>query len=136
MGFPLSKLEFQTGVQNLICLVSQNGVFAHHIDHNFRATGTSEHSIDHCFSKDDKVLAVQGHVFDRVAKIGDIYKGMNIAGTISEIMRSIKSFLKGQRILAGWEAVANVLSVVKYVTGEDIIDAYWQTLITGNIKKD
>ncbi|PMD32423.1 HET-domain-containing protein [Hyaloscypha variabilis F] len=85
---------------------------------NFNATSKDE--VYTLFQSDDEsVIGLAGEVIDNVSEVGEIYIGC-IA-------------MHGANF-HGWEKIASVNSGIKYwPTGEDILDAYWQTLVMGNM---
>jgi len=98
---------------------------------NFNATSKDEDYT--LFQSDDKsVIGLAGEVIDNVSEVGDIYMDSTL-GHKTRIQR-YKGMAKHEAAFNGWEKIASVHSGTKYwPTGEDILDAYWQTLIMGNV---
>jgi hypothetical protein len=83
-------------------------------------------------SDDKSVIGLAGEVIDNVSEVGDIYIDSTI-GHNTRIQR-FKGMAKHEAAFNSWEKIAGVHSGTKYwPTGENILDAYWQTLIMGNV---
>jgi hypothetical protein len=79
------------------------------------------------FAEADNVLGLSGHVFDDIAEVGHViepYAEVRWAKAIARLPAY-------HGIFDNWEQVAQARSKTKYVTGDDILDAYWQTLCAG-----
>lgn len=102
----------------------------------FQAAGNFTSSPDFAqFSRQDKYLrlGIEGHVFDQIILVGRTCQAFPLPQSLKEVWVTVKSYFDHQRLLAEWEDIANARSRAKYVTGEEILDAYWQTMIAGNI---
>jgi hypothetical protein len=98
---------------------------------NFNATAEDE-AYTLLQSDDNSVIGLAGEVIDNVSEVGDVYID-NTIGHTTRIQR-FKGMTKHEAAFNGWEKIARVHSGIKYwPTGEDILDAYWQTLIMGNV---
>jgi hypothetical protein len=83
-------------------------------------------------SDDNSVIGLAGEVIDNVSEVGDVYIDSSI-GHNTKIQR-FKGMAENEAAFNGWEKIARVRLGIKYwPTGEDILDAYWQTLIMGNV---
>ncbi|KAL2045707.1 hypothetical protein N7G274_002138 [Stereocaulon virgatum] len=83
------------------------------------------------FSIDGCLLGLSGLLFDVVSEVGEtqpLEEGDNDKSTI--ISRMFDAFAERKRYM-NWRALTGLLYSRKYVTGEDLEDAYWQTLIAG-----
>jgi len=98
---------------------------------NFNATSKDE-AYTLLQSDDNTVIGLAGEVIDNVSEVGDVYIDYTL-GHNTRIQR-FKGMAKHEAAFNGWEKIARVHSGTKYwPTGEDILDAYWQTLIMGNV---
>jgi hypothetical protein len=81
-------------------------------------------------------LATRGHIVDTVSAVGDLFEGIHMPSNLISIPRSVRSILRIRRTLSTWEDVAELHTRDgndKYASGEDIVDAFWQTLATWNL---
>jgi hypothetical protein len=86
-------------------------------------------------------LPVEGHVFDTITEIGDVFEGIELPPPVTGIRGIIKgwvstchTYTKAQLVLMGWEALAGARTPDKFYlpTGETMIDAYWKTVSAGD----
>jgi hypothetical protein len=85
------------------------------------------------------ILATRGHTIDKVAAVGDLLEGFYIARNLRSLILTVRSFLRMRRTLSNWEGVAELKTKHgndKYVNGEEIVDAFWETLATGNFSDE
>lgn len=75
-------------------------------------------------------LGIHGFVVDQVVHVGDSKKIENIPEL--SLLRDSYGSTFHKRLWANWEKVAKIHEG-KYPTGEDRKDAYWQTLLAGDI---
>jgi hypothetical protein len=90
------------------------------------------------FPHEQALLATRGHIVDTVAAVGDLFEGLYIASNLRSIIRTVRSILRMRRTLSTWEDIAELHTRVgndKYASGVDIVDAFWQTLATGNFSE-
>jgi hypothetical protein len=88
---------------------------------------------------DQALLATRGHIVDTVATVGDIFEGLYIPSTPRSIIRTVRSIWRMRRTLSTWENIGELHKHDKndkYASGEDIVDAFWQTLATGNFSEE
>jgi hypothetical protein len=99
----------------------------------FNFNATSKNKAWTLLQSDDKsVIGIAGEVIDNVSKVRDVYCDYT-PGHNTRIQR-FKGNAKHEAAFNGWEKIARIHSGTKYwPTGEDILDAYWQTLIMGNV---
>lgn len=76
------------------------------------------------FSSDGRLLAMNGMLVDQIINVGSLHE-------IDEESIIFTKIPKEQTILNDWEHVSGARSRFKYVTGENMLDVYWQTLIGG-----
>jgi hypothetical protein len=81
------------------------------------------------FSDEDRCLSLKGHIFDEVDVVGPCKKYPRPPGRgfWKRMMDRIDSHLNLQE----WKKLSGAYSGKMYVTGEDMLDVYWQTLILG-----
>jgi hypothetical protein len=84
-------------------------------------------------------LVVRGYAFDTITEMGEVFEGVDLPPPATDLMGVargwvdfIRTFQQAQRVLLGWESIAKARSKAKYVTGEDVLDAYWETISTGD----
>ncbi|KAI9775711.1 MAG: hypothetical protein M1839_000913 [Geoglossum umbratile] len=98
---------------------------------NFNATSKDE-AYTLLQGNNNSVIGLAGEVIDNVSEVGDVYIDYTL-GHNTRIQR-FKGMARHEAAFNGWEKIARVHSGTKYwPTGEDILDAYWQTLIMGNV---
>jgi hypothetical protein len=102
----------------------------------FAATSDSEYSPE--FSSSGEVLIVNGYIFDTVTQAGPVFRGVQMPRSVTTlwgIARSLlvmlKSFLRTRSVIIQWEDMARARSKAKYITDEDILDVFWQTVSAG-----
>jgi hypothetical protein len=108
------------------------------ISEPFCATHTTLYRGAPLSSYEGAVLATRGHIVDTVAAAGDLFEGLYIAKNIRSVMRTVRGILRMRRTVSSWEDVAELHTHDgndKYVSGEDTMDAFWQTLATGNFSE-
>lgn len=84
-------------------------------------------------SEDCKVLTVQGFIMDEIVQAAKPVESLSWGRSISDIIYSDCCFYGA---LVTWERVAQARSKIPYVTGEDMLDAYWQTLLAGRTPRE
>jgi hypothetical protein len=85
------------------------------------------------------LFATRGHIVDTVAAVGDLFEGVYIATNLRSVIRTIRSILKMRRTLSTWEDVAELHphdGNGEYASGGSIVDAFWQTVATGNFSEE
>jgi len=85
------------------------------------------------------LLSTRGHIVDTVAAVGDPFEGIYAPRNLLSIIRCIRSIFRIRRTLSTWEDVAEIHTREendKYASGENILDAFWQTLATGNLSEE
>ena len=85
------------------------------------------------------LLTTRGHIVDTVAAVGDLFEGFYIAKNLRSVIRTIRSILRMWRTLSTWEDIAELHphdGNDKYASGGSIVDAFWQTVATGNFSED
>ena len=94
----------------------------------FQATAASE--IEISFRDHETVLGLSGHLVDRIESVGIVFSfsvKMKIFG-----LGLLARFYLFQQVWRSWEAIAQVRQRLTYTpTGENMWDAYWQTLLFG-----
>jgi hypothetical protein len=84
-----------------------------------------------------KVLMVEGHRFDNATAAHAALNGVYLAGSITEVGRTAAGVFRSLNVLTQWEDLVGLRSAEslskKYVNGEDLVDAFFQTLMMGNI---
>lgn len=95
---------------------------------HFRATGNSQSSPT--FSTRANRLGLRGYIIDTIIAAGATNTNPNSESTFLGRPRPWEQSLQKLAIMKQWEGVAAVhtRSNGKYVTGEDMLDAYWQTM--------
>lgn len=76
------------------------------------------------FSIDNKLLGIPGTVIDYISKVGDEHDTFDKPSVMYKVPAE-------QTILNNWEHISGARSWSKYITGEKMLDAYWQTLVAG-----
>ena len=98
-------------------------------DPGFQAAGDMK---NHEFSVEvlegRKVLIVQGSVMDEIVQVTKPIESLSWGRSIGDITYSDCCFYSA---LVTWERAARARSKTPYVTEEDMLDAYWQTLLAG-----
>ena len=95
----------------------------------YQASLDSKYSVE--VSDDGQLLILAGHRFDSIATVSETQPmEMGNEGAFAPI-RSIKESYEERRRYINWRHFAGLSSNKKYVTGEDLEDAYWQTLLAG-----
>lgn len=110
---------------------------------NFNAAGSTLHTLR--ASPDARALAVGGHCFDAVVAVEASYESfhlpsgsmMNIPNLTTELAKLVSSFFQSKGVIMQWENAIGLPDInshtPQYPTGEDLIDAFFQTLMLGNI---
>ena len=83
------------------------------------------------FTQGGRLLGLAGFVFDEIAEAGEtqpLKTGNDDA--FSPTNQLLEEFEERKRYM-NWRSIAGLLTKKKYVTGEDLEDAYWQVLIAG-----
>ena len=98
---------------------------------NFEAT-----PVDHGFKvqlkENSPTIMLSGHIVGQITHIGGVHTFQYKDGT--SIMRKIWAIKTEQHILNEWERVSQAQSPAIYAaTGESMLDAYWTTLIGGQL---
>ena len=93
-------------------------------------------------------LSVEGHLFDTIIAVEARYESVHIPSSTldsvaevvklaSEVGKTVSSFFQAKSVIMQWEdsiGLANLSpDALRYPNGEDLIDAFWQTLMVGNI---
>ena len=105
------------------------------IEHNIREDSPYRASLaTECsptFSNDGLLLGLSGSLFDVICQMGEtqpLEMGDNDAfrpiGGLRDAFEERKRYMN-------WRSIAGLLTKRRYVTGESLEDAYWQTLIAG-----
>jgi hypothetical protein len=83
------------------------------------------------FESGGDLLCIRGYIWDTIEEVGEFNDG----DTKDDILLIDRLGMNAdeQRVWNSWETVSRARSEVKYPTGEDILDAFWQTLIAGNM---
>ena len=84
-------------------------------------------------SEDRKVLIVQGYVMDEIVQVAKPVESLSWGRSVSDIIYSDCCFYGA---LVTWERAARARPKTPYVTGEDMLDAYWQTLLAGRMPRE
>jgi hypothetical protein len=87
---------------------------------------------------DQTRLGTRGHIVDTVDAVSDLFEGFYIAPNFRSIIHTVRSILEMRRTLSTWETIAELNKNDgndKYATDEGIVDAFWQTLATGNVSE-
>jgi hypothetical protein len=86
------------------------------------------------------VLEVKGYQFDKIAKIGPIFQGVQVPHTVKsfpEIVREwfhcFYTLFRACNVFVRWQKVIEVHSKRPYVTGESMREAFLQTLSAAEI---
>jgi hypothetical protein len=115
-------------------VVDYNGEFQ-----AFQFAATKDTVYELQLSKCRSRLEVYGYVFDKITEIGDVFEGMELPQPALRLMDIalgwldiVPAFKKAQLTLLGWEDIASSRSKTKYITGEDVLDAYWKTFSTAD----
>ncbi|MCJ1379676.1 hypothetical protein MMC17_002778 [Xylographa soralifera] len=77
-------------------------------------------------------IAISGHLVDRITVVGELYDP-STNEDISWWQSMCWRMPSEQNVYNNWDKVAGARSKILYVNGEDIIDAYWKTLVLGQI---
>lgn len=103
-------------------------------DPGFQAAGDiKNHEFSVEVSEDRKVLTVQGYVMDEIVQVAKPVESLSWGQSISDIIYSDCCFYGA---LVTWEGAARARSKTPYVTGENMLDAYWQTLLAGRTPRE
>ena len=105
------------------------------LEHNIREHSPYRASLDTIcrpeFSRDGHLLGLSGFMIDSVSQVAESQPMEEGDGdAVAPILNLYSAFAERKRYM-NWRAVAGLLHSRKYVTGEDLEDAYWQTLIAG-----
>jgi Heterokaryon incompatibility protein (HET) len=90
----------------------------------FPSKASKDTVADPKFSSNKRLLAMNGMLVDQITHIGSLHDTDSESTLLTKIP-------KEQTILNDWEHVSGARSRSKYVTGENMLDVYWQTLIGG-----
>jgi len=103
----------------------------------FCATNSTLYDLRFAPPHQPTVLATRGHLVDTVIAIGDMYEGYYMPGGIDRsIVRCIRTIFQVQHALSTWENVAELRTRDdNYSCGETVEDAFWQTLVAGNLSE-
>jgi hypothetical protein len=105
----------------------------------FCATNDTLYSCPLLSSHQHSILATRGHIVDTVAAVGDPFEGIYVPRKLTSIIRCVRSVFRIRRTLSSWEDVAEFHTREEsdiYANGETILDAFWQTLATGNLSEE
>lgn len=81
---------------------------------------------------DRMAIGLAGEIVDRVVEIGDVHSHQ-AEGLVTMVERLMR-IPKEQAVFSGWERIARARSGGQYpLTGEDLLDVYWQTLAAGQM---
>ena len=98
-------------------------------DPGFQTAGDMKnHEFSVEVSEDCKVFIVRGSVMDEIVQVAKPVESLSWGRSIGDIIYSDCCFYGA---LVTWERMARARSKTPYVTGEDTLDAYWQTLLAG-----
>lgn len=98
---------------------------------DFEAT-PKKHRLEPQFRDNYSVLGLEGHIVDEIEAVGEVHSHQ-VEGQLTFLQR-IGRIPGEQCVLNGWERICKARSGRKYQrTGEDILDAYWQTLCVGQM---
>jgi hypothetical protein len=112
----------------------------------FSAAGPTLHILRS--SPNARSLAVKGHSFDSIISVEAPYESVHLPtgswkeiGTLaSGLIKSISSVFQSKGVIMQWENSIGLPELSshapRYPTGEDLIDAFFQTLMVGNISPD
>jgi hypothetical protein len=82
------------------------------------------------FRENYSVLVLEGHIVDEIKEVGKVHSHQ-VEGKLTFLQR-MGRIPKEQSVLHGQERICKARSGRKYQrTGEDILDAHWQTLFVG-----
>jgi hypothetical protein len=86
-------------------------------------------------------LVVKGYVFDTITETGEEFKGVSLPNTISNVssfatdwMNTLRSFLTARNFLLNWQDMIGIRLGKDYQDGEDMSEAFWQTVAVGELK--
>lgn len=95
----------------------------------YNATGSS--SYKPIFDANNTRLRLEGYLVDRISMTGEAAQS-SLDHVPTSVRESAPHIIKQQKVLKKWEDIAESrIYWRKYVTGENIVDAYWQTLLAG-----
>jgi hypothetical protein len=98
-------------------------------DPQFQASAGSQSSPR--FLEDQRILEVAGFIFDTIICVGQPAIQMQTpTGPFAQV-KALSRECYYHKLFLDWERVAEARSRRRYPNGEDMIDAYWQTLIGG-----
>ncbi|MCJ1360121.1 MAG: hypothetical protein MMC33_010124 [Icmadophila ericetorum] len=100
----------------------------------YNATASSQYTP--VFKRDNTRLRLEGYLVDRILLISEMAGNTMVVNHVpTSIAESAPQFIQQQKVLQNWENVAGArVYWRKYaLTGESIIDAYWQTLVAGRM---
>jgi len=98
----------------------------------YRAAGDSKASVK--FAGNRAILGLSGFSVDQIVECGGVETPEESSHETSTVRRIFKAFATGLNVrlqYINWKYVAGVYNREKYITGEDKIDAFWQTLTAG-----
>ena len=102
----------------------------------YQAAGGSSFTCEPKFEQDHTVLIVHGYILTEIARTGALMTPTRLVSTISDLIAAIRAYSNQRRIFREWETMIRARIDAVYMGKEPILDAYWQTLIIGRIKKD
>ena len=95
----------------------------------YHASRNSECSPE--FAQDYRLLGLSGFIFDAIAKTSETQPLEAGDGDAFAPMTHLREAFEERKRYINWRSIAGLLTKKKYVTGEDLEDAYWQVLIAG-----
>ncbi|OCK76758.1 hypothetical protein K432DRAFT_445801 [Lepidopterella palustris CBS 459.81] len=98
-------------------------------------SSASGSSISHPqFKENNSILGITGHLFDEIVAVGPAMVLGNPVGANPQDGSIYENWSRSTEtwgILSEWENICDARSAKRYVTGENILDAYWKTLCVG-----
>ena len=105
------------------------------VEHNFRDVSPYRASADiECspvFSKDGLLLRLSGLVLDVISQTGETQPMELGDNDAFHPIQTIQDAFEERKRYISWRSVAGLLTRKRCVTGEDLEDAYWHSLIAG-----
>ena len=84
------------------------------------------------FKNKGKVLGISGTLVDEVVACGPTLEYMSHGlESLRKVHQKFSKDMEGVAVLYKWEKIAGARSAEAYITGESMLDAYWQTLCAG-----
>jgi hypothetical protein len=96
---------------------------------NFQATPPA-HGSEVTFADADTVLGLSGHFVDIIDQVGVVPEMENLQ---SKRKHRMTQYAARYYLINNWERVSLARSGTAYITGGTHLDAYWQTIIVGDI---